>query len=192
MAAVASREASTSSGKRVTDVDASLAAAGDRLAFERLYRAHVKRVFSLCVRMVGDRTRAEELTQNVFVRAWEKLRLFRGDSSFGTWLHRMAVNVVLNDRQSDGRRRSRFEEESAEHGMDDYAGTMGMALLPGDVLDLENAIARLPAGARRVFTLHDVEGYKHAEIADMMGVTTGASKAQLHRARRLLREALNR
>ena len=111
MAAVATLEATTPSGSHRLDADAARAAAGDRQAFERLYRKHVDRVFSLCARMVVDRTRAEELTQDVFVRAWEKLQLFRGDSSFATWLHRLAVNVVLNDRKSEGRRRSRFEEE---------------------------------------------------------------------------------
>ncbi|HEY5219918.1 MAG TPA: sigma-70 family RNA polymerase sigma factor [Gemmatimonadaceae bacterium] len=175
-----------------SDADVAHAAAGDRTAFERLYRKHANRVFSLCARMVADRARAEELTQDVFVRAWEKLHLFRGDSSFSTWLHRLAVNVVLNARKSDSRRRERFEEESEEQGMDAYTATVGMTLAPGDLLDLEAAITRLPRGARRVFTLHDVEGYKHEEIAEMLGVTTGATKAQLHRARFLLREALNR
>lgn len=192
MAAVASLEASTRDARASLDADAASAASGDRLAFERLYRTHVNRVFSLCARMVIDRTRAEELTQDVFVRAWEKLHLFRGESSFSTWLHRLAVNVVLNDRKTEGRRRTRFEEEDEEHGMDGFVGVVGMPLPPGDLLDLEEAITRLPPGARRVFTLHDVEGYKHEEIAEMLGVTTGATKAQLHRARLLLREALNR
>jgi RNA polymerase sigma-70 factor (ECF subfamily) len=191
MAAVATLETSLS-GSRSLDADATLAASGDRQAFERLYRRHVNRVFSLCARMVADRTRAEELTQDVFVRAWEKLQLFRGESSFATWLHRLAVNVVLNERKTESRRRSRFEDEDEERGMDGYAGVVGMTLPPGDLLDLEEAITRLPPGARRVFTLHDVEGYKHEEIADMLGVTTGATKAQLHRARLLLRERLNR
>jgi len=191
MAAVAIIEAS--SGHIGTgDSDVARAAAGDRGAFERLYRLHVNRVFSLCARMVTDRTRAEELTQDVFVRAWEKLTLFRGESSFGTWLHRLTVNVVLNARKSDGRQRSRFEENDDEGGMDVYAGVVGMPLPPGDMLDLEEAITRLPPGARRVFVLHDVEGYKHEEIAEMLGVTSGATKAQLHRARLLLRQALNR
>ena len=177
----------------VADPDVALAAAGDRHAFERLYRQHVTRVFSLCARMVTDRTRAEELTQDVFVRAWEKLHLFRGESSFGTWLHRLTVNVVLNARKSEGRTRSRFEENDDEAGgMDAHAGVVGPPLAPGDLLDLEQAIGKLPAGARRVFVLHDVEGYKHEEIAEMLGVTSGATKAQLHRARLLLREALNR
>lgn len=194
MAAVATLEALTSTGSHPSDTDAALAASGDRQAFERLYRKHMNRVFSLCARMVADRTRAEELTQDVFVRAWEKLHLFRGESSFATWLHRLAVNVVLNDRKTEGRRRSRFEEEDSggEQGMDSFVGVVGMVLAPGDLLDLEQAITRLPPGARRVFTLHDVEGYKHEEIAEMLGVTTGATKAQLHRARMLLREALNR
>ena len=171
------------------DSDVALAAAGDRRAFERLYRLHVNRVFTLCARMVNDRTRAEELTQDVFVRAWEKLELFRGEAAFGTWLHRMAVNVVLNARKSDGRQRSRFEDDDEGDGID---ALPARPLAPGDRMDLESAIARLPKGARRVFTLFDVEGYKHEEIAEMLGVTTGATKAQLHRARLLLREALNR
>ena len=197
MTAVAIIEVSTTP-KNDGDSDVALAASGDRQAFERLYRQHVNRVFSLCARMVADRLRAEELTQDVFVRAWEKLHLFRGESSFGTWLHRMAVNVVLNARKSEGRRQSRFEDSDEDNGGVDAvassstSGTIGMPLPPGDLLDLEQAIGKLPPGARRVFILHDVEGYKHEEIAEMLGVTTGATKAQLHRARLLLREALNR
>ena len=192
MAAVAIIEASSQQIGN-GDSDAARAAAGDRVAFERLYRVHVNRVFSLCVRMVADRSRAEELTQDVFVRAWEKLHLFRGESSFSTWLHRLTVNVVLNARKTDGRQRSRFEETDDEQGgMDALPGVVGMPLAPGDLLDLEEAITKLPPGARRVFVLHDVEGYKHEEIAEMLGVTSGATKAQLHRARMLLREALNR
>jgi RNA polymerase sigma-70 factor (ECF subfamily) len=192
MAAVAIIKASSSHlGNGESDV--ARAAAGDRSAFERLYRDHVNRVYSLCARMVADRGRAEELTQDVFVRAWEKLHLFRGESSFATWLHRLTVNLVLNARKSEGRQRTRFEESDEEMGgMDALPGVVGMPLPPGDLLDLEEAIERLPPGARRVFVLHDVEGYKHEEIADMLGVTSGATKAQLHRARLLLREALNR
>lgn len=171
--------------------DVARAAAGDRQAFERVYRANMQRVFSICVRMCGDRVRAEELTQDVFVRAWEKLPLFRGESAFSTWLHRLAVNVVLNDRKTQSRERSRAaanddDEESEE--------AYGASAPPShaDRMDLETAIALLPPGARRVFTLHDIEGYRHEEIAEMLGVTAGGSKAQLHRARLLLREALNR
>jgi RNA polymerase sigma-70 factor (ECF subfamily) len=192
MPAVAIIEASSTDQIGNGDSDVARAAAGDRGAFERLYRQNVNRVFSLCVRMVADRERAEELTQDVFVRAWEKLHLFRGESSFSTWLHRLTVNVVLNARKSDGRQKSRFEENDEEAGMDAHAGVVGMPLAPGDLLDLEQAIAKLPPGARRVFVLHDVEGYKHEEIAEQLGVTSGATKAQLHRARLLLREALNR
>ena len=173
----------------VADPDVALAAAGDRHAFERLYRQHATRVFSLCARMVSDRTRAEELTQDVFVRAWEKLHLFRGESAFGTWLHRMTVNVVLNARKSEGRSRTRFQDDDEGDGIDSLPSRPHA---PGDRMDLEAAIAKLPPGARRVFILHDVEGYKHEEIAAMLGVTSGATKAQLHRARLLLREALNR
>ena len=192
MAAVAIIEASTTQIGAV-DSDVARAAAGDRGAFERVYRLHVNRVYSLCTRMVGDRTRAEELTQDVFVRAWEKLHLFRGESSFSTWLHRLTVNVVLNARKSEGRDRSRYEETDDESGgVDAHPGVVGMPLAPGDLLDLEEAIAKLPPGARRVFVLHDVEGYKHEEIAEMLGVTSGATKAQLPRARLLLREALAR
>jgi RNA polymerase sigma factor (sigma-70 family) len=173
--------------------DVALAAGGDRRAFERLYRAHVDRVFSVCARMVADRTLAEELTQDVFVRAWDKLSLFRGESAFSTWLHRLAVNVVLNARKTEGRRRTRFEsaDEDEERGGIGALAAPG-AFSPGDMMDLEAAIAQLPKGARQVFTLHDVEGYKHEEIGEMLGITSGGSKAQLHRARMLLREALNR
>jgi len=171
--------------------DVALATRGDRRAFERLYGAHVNRVYSLCVRMVGDRTRAEELTQDAFVRAWEKLGQFRGDSAFGTWLHRLAVNVVLNDRQTERRRRDR--QDDGIEDMDAIAhGDARPAPVPGLSIDLEQAIAGLPPGARKVFVLHDVQGYTHEEIAEMLGVTSGGCKAQLHRARMLLREALNR
>ncbi len=171
--------------------DVALAARGDRRAFERLYRAHVDKVFTLCTRMVGERMRAEELTQDVFVRAWQKLDQFRGDSAFSTWLHRMAVNVVLNDRQSEKRRRERHDDGIDD--MDALPRSSAVPLpVPGLSIDLEAAIAMLPPGAKRVFVLHDVEGYTHEEIAGMLGVTSGGCKAQLHRARMLMREALNR
>ncbi len=167
--------------------DPARAAAGDRRAFERLYRDHVDRVFTLCARMTADRALAEELTQDVFVRAWEKLSLFRGESSFSTWLHRLTVNVVLNRREADGRRRRHLASDE-----DDDVGARipARAVAPGDRMDLEYAIAQLPPGARRVFVLHDVEGYKHEEIGTLLGITAGGSKAQLHRARVLLREVL--
>lgn len=171
--------------------DVALASRGDRRAFERIYRSHVDRVFSVCVRMVGDRARAEELTQDVFVRAWEKLSTFRGDSQFSTWLHRLAVNVVLNEQEAEGRRRARHDDGIED--MDTIShGDVRALPVPGLSLDLERAIAALPPGARKVFVLHDVEGYTHEEIGEMLGVTAGGCKAQLHRARMLLRRMLTR
>jgi RNA polymerase sigma-70 factor (ECF subfamily) len=162
--------------------DVAAAAAGDRRAFERLYRRHGQRVFALCVRMTADRALAEELVQDVFVRVWQKLGTFRGDAAFGTWLHRVAVNVVLG-------------RPTAQAAAADDTALAEAAARPvpvGDRLDLEGAIAGLPEGARRVFVLHDVEGYTHEEIGMLLGITSGGSKAQLHRARLLLREALTR
>jgi RNA polymerase sigma-70 factor, ECF subfamily len=179
---------SHASGTDTAD-DVARAAHGDRRAFERIYRSHVDRVFSVCVRMVGDRGTAEELTQDVFVRAWEKLNTFRGDSQFNTWLHRLTVNVVLNARQAEGRRRKRQDEGIED--MDAIADVRPLPV-PGLSLDLEAAIAALPLGARKVFVLHDVEGYTHEEIGEMLGVTAGGCKAQLHRARMLLRRMLTR
>ena len=177
-----------SASRPVLESDVALAAGGDRDAFERLYRANSGRVFALCIRMVGDRAAAEELTQDVFVRAWEKLGQFRGDSSFSTWLHRLAVNVVLNARKQQGRHRARHEEMDGENESLSQAGLP----VPGMRLDLEAAIALLPAGARKVFVLHDVEGYRHEEIADQLGLAVGTSKSQLHRARMALRRHLDR
>ena len=169
--------------------DVALAAAGDRQAFERLYRIHANRVFSICARMSGSRVQGEELTQDVFVRTWEKLPQFRGESAFSTWLHRLAVNVVLNARKTESKRASRTEQSDVEN---DRRDEMARAPLHIERMDLQDAISKLPEGARRIFVLHDVEGYKHEEIAGMMGITSGGSKAQLHRARLLLREALER
>ena len=173
--------------------DAARAARGDRRAFERLYRANVDRVFSLCARMVADRARAEELTQDVFVRVWEKLGQFRGESAFSTWIHRLAVNVVLNDRKSARRHDSRIDSGIEDVDTLPHRRTRGVDsdASPGLSMDLASAIDALPPGARNVFVLHDVEGYTHEEIGGMLGVTSGGCKAQLHRARMLLREALN-
>jgi RNA polymerase sigma-70 factor, ECF subfamily len=169
--------------------DVALAAGGDRQAFERLYRTHSSRVYSLCTRMSGSRTKGEELTQDVFVRTWEKLPQFRGESAFSTWLHRLAVNVVLNARKTEGKQASRTDETDVGDERWDEGARAPMYI---ERMDLADAIARLPAGARKVFVLHDVEGFKHEEIAEMCGITSGGSKAQLHRARLLLREALER
>jgi RNA polymerase sigma-70 factor, ECF subfamily len=170
-------------------MDVALAAGGDRQAFERLYRTHSNRVYSLCTRMSGSRTKGEELTQDVFVRTWEKLSQFRGESAFSTWLHRLAVNVILNARKTEGKQASRTDESDIG---DERWAEGARAPMYVERMDLAEAIAKLPAGARRVFVLHDVEGYKHEEIAELCGITSGGSKAQLHRARLLLREALER
>lgn len=185
----------TPSGSTDDSADVALAASGDRQAFERLYRRHVNRVFSVCTRMCGSSVAGEELTQDVFVRTWEKLPQFRGESAFSTWLHRIAVNVVLNARKSEWRQRSRLDEGRSEEVEEESgADVFGQprVTFEAERMDLEAAIASLPAGARRIFVLHDVEGYKHEEIAEMFGITSGGSKAQLHRARLLLREALTR
>lgn len=164
-------------------VDAALAASGDAHAFERLYRRHVNRIHTLVRRMLGEEV--EDVTQDVLIRAWQKLGTFRGESAFGTWLHRLAVNVILNHRQSRGRFRQRFLE-APEEGLEAPARPTA----PAVQLDFEAAIARLPDGARQIFVLHDVEGYRHEEIAGMLGITAGTSKSQLHYARMALRKHL--
>ena len=170
----------------VTDVAA--AQAGDEHAFRRLYDGHVGRIYALCLRLEGDAARAEELTQDVFVRAWDRLGSFRGESAFGTWLHRLAINVVLSDRRSAWRR-GKWEEI---HEAPEELPAASHEAPPGLALDLEQAIAGLPAGARTILVLHDIEGYRHDEIATLIGVTVGTSKSQLFRARQLMREALDR
>ena len=164
------------------------AQSGDPDAFEGVYRANVGRIHALCLRMSSDTQHAETLTQDVFVRAWQKLSSFRGDSQFSTWLHRLAVNVILQDRRSRGRRQAR------EHTVDDlerYAVAATQAM-PGTKVDLERAIAGLPDGAKKVLVLRDVQGFKYKEIAELTGVTLGTVKAQIHRARALVQEALER
>ena len=159
--------------------------------FEPFYRAHVGRVYALCLRMAGDRGRAEELTQDVFVRAGEKRAGFRGASLVSTWLHRLAVNVVLNAARAERRRMARVQPAEAP---DELPGAMAGAREPqvGERLDLERAIAMLPPGARAAFVLHDVEGYRCEEIARLTGITPATVRSQLHRARGLLMEALDR
>jgi RNA polymerase sigma-70 factor, ECF subfamily len=164
--------------------DVARAAAGDPGAFERLYRRHVGRVYSLARRMLGEEE-AEDATQEVFVRAWTKLDRFHGDSAFGTWLYRLAVNALLGRRNTLTTRRARFEAAAADAPLP--------ATRPVRVdlrVDFDAALERLPKGARQVFVLHDVEGYTHEEIGGMLAVTTGTSKSQLHRARMALREYL--
>ncbi len=159
---------------------------GEIEAFEDLYRAHVGRVYAVTVRMVADPGLAEELTQESFVRAWRRLSSFRGTSAFGTWLHRLAVNVALDALRARRRWHERFTDE--QPACPPTASTAD----PAGALDLERGIAQLPPRARTVFVLHDVEGYKHREIAQLLELSVGACKAHLHRARRRLREELNR
>ena len=173
----------TIAGSEATD--ASLAAAGDTRAFERLYRILEARIYSLARRMAGADD-APELTQEIFVRAWEKLGTFRGDAAFGTWLYRLGINLILSRRETRAIWRKRHtENESA------------IEMLPSRPagsdhrMDFETALERLPKGARQILVLHDVEGYKHDEIAGLLGVSSGTSKAQLFRARMLMRAALN-
>jgi RNA polymerase sigma-70 factor (ECF subfamily) len=163
-----------------------LAQARDMQAFETLYRTHVGRVHAICLRMTANVTRAEEMTQKAFLTVWEKLPHFRGESAFSSWLHRVAVNTVLADLRAENRRLQRV------FGTEDPSlfETAPRTTTVGIRLDLEQAIAGLPPQARSVFVLHDVEGWQHDEIARELGVATGTSKAQLHRARKLLQEAL--
>lgn len=164
------------------------AQAGDQTAFRELYGQHAGRVYALCLRLTGDARDAEERTQDVFVRLWEKLRSFRGESAFSSWLHRLAVNVVLNESRTTGRRERRV---MPAEDPDTVVGAQHAAPLHLNI-DLERAIAELPDGAREVFVLFDIEGYGHGEIAALVGIAEGTSKAQLFRARRLLREKLER
>jgi RNA polymerase sigma-70 factor, ECF subfamily len=192
--AVASDSVGPSASTRGEDRDAApesvrRAQSGDVDAFELLYHEHAGRIYALCLRlMAGDSVDATELMQDVFIRAWRRLATFRGECAFSSWLHRLAVNTMLENARGDRRRIARVLP------MDDIARLEGAARPTGVDLrmDMEDAIASLPRGARLAFVLHDVEGYQHQEIAEQLGVSVGTIKAQLHRARRLLRERLER
>ncbi len=166
------------------DSDVALAARGDASAFERLYRTHVTRIHNLTRRMLGSHD-ADEVTQDIFVRTWQKLGQFRGESAFSTWLHRLAVNVVIEKRRSFAIHRERMSDDPT--ALDAVTVAPARADL---TVDFEAAIEQLPAGAREIFVMHDVEGYKHREIAAMLEITSGTSKRQLHRARMLMRKHL--
>lgn len=153
---------------------------GDLDAFEPLYRRHVGRTYALCLRLTGDSMTAAERVQDVFVRAWERIKSFRGDSAFGSWLHRLAVNVVLQHMRSTRRREARIVLDDTEVGF-------APEVSPDDRIDLDAAVSRLPPGARVVFVLHDIEGYSHDEIAGLLGRAPGTVRAQLWKARQLLR-----
>lgn len=159
--------------------------AGDVAAFEALYRGHVGRVHGAILRLVGmDRSRAEELTQDAFVRAWQKLSSFRHESAFSTWLYRLGVNTALMEL------RGKHDEVAAPDDELEFAAGGEVPFCAGERSDIERAVSKLPPRARAVLVLHDVEGWKHEEIAKELGMAVGSSKAQLHRARGLLRRTL--
>lgn len=177
------------------------ASSGDEAAFEQIYRSHSARVFALCLRMSGSRQRAVDLTQDVFVHLWRRLDSWRGESALSSWIYRLTVNLVLSNVRGEQRRQkhelTQDHMDDEEHGVEtrDAADSVAAAARPasvGERIDLERAIASLPLGARTVFVLHDVEGYQHDEIAKMTGTAEGTCRAQLHRARKLLIQALDR
>ena len=164
------------------DLDAERAKNGDLESFRNIFNTHIGRVYALCLRMTGNEELAKDMAQMTFIRVWESLDTFRGDSSIATWIHRIAVNVVIGAI----RRSSPFDEGADSSRLDSLAVNPQTELR----LDLERAITLLPAAARVVFVLHDVEGFTHEEIAVRLGVTPGTCKSQLHRARKLLQTAL--
>lgn len=161
------------------------AAKGDLQAFEQLYRQTAGRTYAVCLRMTGDPVYAEDLAQEAYIRAWENLGKFRNDSAFETWLYQITVNLVIGSVRQVARR------ELREIRAQQNAGGEARSTSTGTRMDIESAIQELPDGAREVFVLHDVEGHKHPEIAQKVNIAEGTSKAQLHRARRLLRERLS-
>jgi RNA polymerase sigma factor (sigma-70 family) len=173
-----------SAGANDTD-DVRAAAAGDRHAFQRLYHLHVGRVHGAVYRLAGyDRARAEDLTQDAFIRAWQKLPGFRHESAFGTWLYRLAVNLALMDIRARG-------ADPVSMLDDDHLPDTGeIPFCAAEREELERAVILLPPRARAVLVLHDIEGWRHEEIGNELGMAVGTSKAQLHRARGLLRKVL--
>jgi len=156
----------------------------DSRAFEKLYRMHLDKVYALCLRMTGNVAEAEDCTQEAFIQAWNKLSKFRGESAFSTWLHRIAVNAVL------GRmRKSKREQDRIQIAGEISPGPASIGD-SGNLRDLSDAVDRLPEGARHVFILNGIYGYSHEESSKMLGIAVGTSKAQLHRARRLLSQQL--
>ncbi len=156
----------------------------DTAAFEALYRMHVDKVYGLCLRMTGNVAEAEDCTQEAFIQAWNKLSKFRGDSAFSTWIHRIAVNTVLGRIRKSQREKDRIQAVTDISPVPETVGDSG------NFEDLQQAVDDLPTGARHVFVLHAVYGYSHDETGDMLGIATGTSKAQLHRAKRLLAQQL--
>jgi RNA polymerase sigma-70 factor (ECF subfamily) len=191
-------DASTSrqSTKSVTEPEAiRLAQAGDAAAFEFLYRLHGRRVYALCLRMVNNPADAEDLMQEAFLQLFRKIGTFRGESAFSTWLHRMTVNVVLMRLRKKSLPVASLEEttdpDDETGGPRKDVGAPDLRLSGAvDRVNLERSVEKLPPGYRTVFVLHDVQGYEHNEIADIMGCSVGNSKSQLHKARTRLRELL--
>lgn len=193
--AASKRRASVAFGSGMTEAEAiARAQAGEAASFEVLYNRHKRRVYSLCLRMTGDRSRAEDLTQEAFMKLFRKIESFRGESAFATWLHRLTVNTVLMEF-----RKRRWPETSLEESLgpqhegspaQEVGATDTILQSSVDRITLERAIAELPLGYRIIFVLHDVEGYGHNEIAEMLGCSMGNSKSQLHKARMKLRGLL--
>jgi RNA polymerase sigma-70 factor, ECF subfamily len=164
---------------------------GDAAAFEELYRAHAGRLYNLVLRMAGSTQEAEDLLQEVFLHAHRKLGSFRGDSSLGTWLYRLAVNHCLDFLRGRQAKMTRATDSLDDEGAEEPAAAAPMIPTAVSRLDLERAIARLPPGCRAAFILHDVQGFEHHEVAKLMGVSEGTSKSQVHKARMKLRGMLS-
>lgn len=166
------------------------AAAGNSHAFRELYKNNVQRVYAVCLRAAQDRDTADELTQEVFVKAWEKLSSFQFGSKFSSWLHSIAVNQFLMMKRSEKRFTERVNELTEITNRENLSSKTKQSY--DSRIDIEDALGKLPEQARMAFVLHDIEGYKHHEIAEMMDIEVGTSKAHLHRARRMLREELSK
>jgi RNA polymerase sigma-70 factor (ECF subfamily) len=178
-------------GYNATDIELARAAAlGDGAAFEKLYQQHHRRVYSLCLRMLGNSSQAEDLSQEVFLQVYRKIGSFRGESAFTTWLHRLTVNQVLMHFRKRGVKLEHTSEEGDFTNVVEtpLQSTRRISLV--DRMTLEKAISQLPPGYRTVFVLHDVEGYEHEEIGSILGISVGTSKSQLHKARMRLRELI--
>ncbi|WP_396127362.1 sigma-70 family RNA polymerase sigma factor [Acidicapsa acidisoli] len=181
-------------GESAEAVILARAQSGDHAAFAQLYSAHKRRVYSLCLRMLGNVAEAEDLTQESFLQLHRKIATFRGDSAFSTWLHRLTINVVLMHLRRKGLNLISLDEAldpSPDHGPARSFGAPDLRLTGSiDRMTLEKAVESLPAGYRLIFVLHDIEGYEHNEIATLLDCSIGNSKSQLHKARMKLREAL--
>jgi RNA polymerase sigma-70 factor, ECF subfamily len=193
----AAKPATSGPSTSVESTDAEIlsrAQAGDHAAFAHLYGLHKRRVYSLCLRMLGNVAEAEDLTQESFLQLHRKIATFRGDSAFSTWLHRLTINVVLMHLRRKGLNLISLDEAldpSPDHGPARSFGAADLRLTGSiDRMTLEKAVESLPAGYRLIFVLHDIEGYEHNEIATLLDCSIGNSKSQLHKARMKLREAL--